>query len=255
VAHVHRDGLPAPGNCGQRTLVGRTPAGAGAVEAAGAAEIAAPGDHPAEIALPTGEPTITVDVTSQLESAPDEVARVFHDIRLLARCLPGAELTDELGDDWYRGRARIALGPVRLSFDGVAHVLEQRDDRIVLKAQGKDTGGGGAQAEIVMSATPSGTGVSLHAQASVFLTGRIASFGRSLAGDVSRRMFEDFARGMDRAAAGEEPDVTARPPGAMAILLGALSDRARARLRTVRQRRRDRTPRRDRRRTPSRDER
>jgi carbon-monoxide dehydrogenase small subunit len=210
VAHAHRDGLPGPGNCAQRTLVGRTPA---------------------------------------------EVARVFNDIRLLARCLPGAELTDELGDDWYRGRARIALGPVRLSFDGMAHVLEQRDDRLVLKGQGKDTGGGSAQAEIVMSATPSGTGVSLHAEARVFLTGRIASFGRSLAGDVSRRMFEDFARSMDRAAAGAEPDVSAKPPGAMAILFGALSDRARTRFRNLRQRSKVRTPRRDRRRTPSRDER
>ena len=255
VAHAHRDGLPGPGNCAQRTLVGRTPAGAGAAGAAEAAEAAVPGDHPDEIALPTGEPTITVDVTSQLESAPAEVARVFNDIRLLARCLPGAELTDELGDDWYRGRARIALGPVRLSFDGMAHVLEKGNDRLVLKGQGKDTGGGSAQAEIVMSATPSGTGVSLHAEARVFLTGRIASFGRSLAGDVSRRMFEDFARGMDRAAAGAEPDVSAKPPGAMAILVGALSDRARARFRNLRQRSQDRTPRRDRRRTPSRDER
>ena len=132
---------------------------------------------------------------------------------------------------------------------------EQRNDRLVLKAQGKDTGGGSAQAEIVMSATPSGTGVSLHAEARVFLTGRIASFGRSLAGDVSRRMFEDFARGMDRAAAGAEPDTSAKPPGAMAILWGALSDQARARFRNLRRRRRDSTPRRDRRRTPSRDER
>jgi hypothetical protein len=68
-------------------------------------------------------------------------------------------------------------------------------------------------------------------------------------------MFEDFARGMDRAAAGAEPDVDAKPPGAMSILLGALSDRVRASFRSLRQRRQDRTPRRDRRRTPSRDER
>jgi carbon-monoxide dehydrogenase small subunit len=255
VAHAHRSGLPGPGNCAQRTLVGRTPARAGAAAVVEAVERVEAGDHPDEIDIPTGEPTLTVDVTSQLASAPDEVARVFKDIRLLARCLPGAELTEELGDAWYRGRARVALGPVRLSFAGMAHVLEQRNDRLTLRAHGKDTGGDGAQAEIVMTATPSGTGVSLHAEAKVFLTGRIAGFGRSLAGDVSRRMFEDFARGMDRAAAGDEPDVGAKPPGAMSILLGALSDRARARYRSLRQRSRDRTPRRDRRRPHPRDER
>jgi aerobic-type carbon monoxide dehydrogenase small subunit (CoxS/CutS family)/carbon monoxide dehydrogenase subunit G len=246
VAQAHRDGIPGPGNCAARTLVGRTPAGAAATVAVDAVDAVDPGEdggrHPDEITLPVGEPTITVDVTSELESGPEDVARVFGDIRLLARCLPGAELTDELGDDWYRGRARISLGPVRLSFQGMAHILEQHDDRVVMRGQGKDTGGGGAQAHIVMTAAPSGSGVSLHAEARVFLTGRIAGFGRSLAGDVSRRMFEEFARALDRAAAGAEPDAHSRPPGAVSILVGALSDRFRQRLARLRAGRRRRTP-------------
>jgi aerobic-type carbon monoxide dehydrogenase small subunit (CoxS/CutS family)/carbon monoxide dehydrogenase subunit G len=235
VADAHRDGLPGPANCAQRTLVGRTPAGAGVASAVEEPEpMAGTGGHPEEIVLPGGEPTISVDVTTQLESGPDDVARVFGDIRLLARCLPGAELTDELGDDWYRGRARIALGPVRLSFAGMAHILEQTDDRIVMRGQGQDTGGGGAQADIVMTATPSASGVSLQAEAKVFLTGRIAGFGRSLAGDVSRRMFEEFARSLDRAAAGAEPDPGATPPGALSLVVGALADRVRQRVTRIR---------------------
>ena len=249
VAEAHRDGIPGPGNCGQRALVGRSPAGssgAGTPERDaenGAAEEAEFTARPKEIALPSGEPTIQIDVTSRLESTPEEVARIFEDVRLLARCLPGAELTDELGDNWYRGRARIALGPVRLSFNGVAHIVEQAGDRIVMRAQGKDTGGGGAQAGIVMSAAPEEDGTSLRAEANVFLTGRIAGFGRSLAGDVSRRMFEDFARALDRAAAGEEPDVDQRPPGALSLLVETVIERIRNRL-TNRTRRRSRRPRR-----------
>ncbi|MET0997883.1 MAG: 2Fe-2S iron-sulfur cluster-binding protein [Marmoricola sp.] len=234
VAEAHRDGLPGPGNCGKRALVGRTPAGtsgSGAV-AAETAVVEETSGHPDEIALPAGEPTIHIDVISQLSSSPEEVARVFRDVRLLARCLPGAELTDELGDDWYRGRARIALGPVRLAFNGIAQVLEQSDERLRMNAQGKDTGGGGAQAGIVMVATPDGDGgTSLQATADVFLTGRIAGFGRSLAGDVSRRMFADFARALDQAAAGEEPDVSARPPGAFTLLWSTLIERVRQRVR------------------------
>lgn len=235
VARAHRDGMPGPGNCGSRTLVGRTPAGGTGATTAGAEEADTLDDGgPLEpIALPSGEPTISIDLTSGLNSAPADVGRVLGDVRLLARCLPGAELTESLGSDWYRGRARIALGPVRLSFRGTAQVLEQSADRIVMNAQGKDTGGGSAQAGIVMVATPSGTGTSLHAEAKVFLTGRIAGFGRSLAGDVSRRMFEDFARAIDQAAAGAEPDVDARPPSAFALLASALRERARVRLDTI----------------------
>lgn len=237
VAQAHRGGgLPGPGNCGKRTLVGRTP-----TAAAGSAPVAAEpvveeklAGHPEEITLPAGEPTIQIDVTSQLSSNPDEVARIFSDVRLLARCLPGAELTDELGDNWYRGRARVALGPMRMAFNGIAHIEEQSDERIVMRAQGKDAGGGGAQARIVMTATPAeGDATSLQAEASVFLTGRIAGFGRSLAGDVSRRMFEEFARAVDRAAAGQEPTDDARPPRAVSLLLSTIVDRLRQRLRRL----------------------
>jgi carbon-monoxide dehydrogenase small subunit len=241
VAEAHRDGIPGPGNCAARTLVGRTPAGASGAAGVTAEEVPASEETSGlHIELPSGEPTIAIDLTSELTSGPADVARVLGDVRLLARCLPGAELTEDLGDDWYRGRARIALGPVRLSFQGLAQVIEQGADRIVLNAQGKDTGGGGAQAGIVMVATPSGSGTSLHADARVFLTGRIAGFGRSLAGDVSKRMFEDFARAIDQAAAGAEPEVDARPPSAFALLAAALRARARApfdRMRARRQRR------------------
>lgn len=242
VAEAHRDGLPGPGNCGKHALVGRTPAGvSGSGAAAEVAEDEAASGHPDEITLPSGEPTIGIEVTSQLSSSPEQVARVFRDVRLLARCLPGAELTEELGDDWYAGRARIALGPVRLSFHGLAQVLEQSDERIRMNAQGKDTGGGGAQARIEMvAAAREDGGTSLQADADVFLTGRIAGFGRSLAGDVSRRMFEDFARAVDRAAAGEEPDASARPPGALSLLWSTLADRTRQRVRRVREARRGR---------------
>jgi carbon-monoxide dehydrogenase small subunit len=105
-----------------------------------------------------------------------------------------------------------------------------------VNAKGKDTGGGGAVAGVVMTAQPSGAGTLLRAEASVFLTGRIAGFGRSLAGDVSRRMFKDFARAVDQVAAGAEPDVASEPPSAVAILIRALADRAREVLKRIRQR-------------------
>jgi len=238
VAEAHRNGIPAPRNCGHRTLVGRSPVGSSGTtsieDRSGVQPLEEP--LPDEILLPSGEPTIQVDVTKELTSSPDDVAKVFGDVRIIARCLPGAELTDELGDDWYRGRARIALGPVRLSFNGIAHVVDHSPDRIALNAKGKDTGGGGAVAGVVMTAQPSGAGTLLRAEASVFLTGRIAGFGRSLAGDVSRRMFEDFARAVDQVAAGAEPDVASEPPSAVAILIRALADRAREVLKRIRQR-------------------
>lgn len=228
VACNYREGVPKPKNCGHRTLIGRSPVGMTDTRdesAAAAPDETSDRGQPDEIQLPTGEPTISIDVTSTLESSLEDVGRVFSDIRLLVRCLPGAELTAELGDGWYRGRVHLALGPIRLSFNGVTHLLDHKPGQIHLLAQGNDAGGGRAQAEIQFRAVPDGTGTRLQAHARVFLVGRIAGFGLSLAGDVSRRIFEESAAAVDQAAAGEEPVADAKPPSAFRILLALLRGR------------------------------
>ena len=187
-----------------------------------------------QIQLPQGPPTFTTTVTSTLAVPPDDVWRILGDVHLVARCLPGAELTGELGADRYRGRARVGVGPVRLSFTGLAEVTERDEQRRVLcvLAQGKDAGGGQTQAEIRVTAEPSGEGCRLVAEATVYLTGRIAQFGRALAGDVSRRLFEQFAAAVEQAAvSGAAPQASPVPPGALRLLASAVTGRLRALLR------------------------
>ena len=53
----------------------------------------------------------------------DKVWAFFDDIPQVAACLPGAELTDDLGDDTYRGTVGIRMGPVRLSVAGTAQQI------------------------------------------------------------------------------------------------------------------------------------
>ena len=256
VADAYRDGgLPGPGNCAAAALSSRPPrstagtvraagtaAAAGAGTAAGASAQVAPG-HPtdstdrvpaSQIQLPRGPPTFTTTVTSTLAVPPDDVWRILGDVHLVARCLPGAELTGELGADRYRGRARVGVGPVRLSFTGLAEVTERDEQRRVLcvLAQGEDAGGGQTQAEVRVTAEPSGEGCRLVAEATVYLTGRIAQFGRALAGDVSRRLFEQFAAAVEQAAvSGAAPQASPVPPGALRLLASAVTGRLRALLR------------------------
>jgi carbon-monoxide dehydrogenase small subunit len=208
VAARYPDGIPGPRNCQVRALVGRT---AGAPQAPDSTtQDVAPAAT--DIAPPVGEPTIRIDVASELGAAVDEVWAVLADVRLVARCLPGAELTDDLGGDHYRGHARISLGPIRLSFAGSAQVVE-RDavgHRMRVLAHGADTGGGQTKVDIQLAATPTDRGTLLRATADVHLTGRIAQFGRALAGDVSRRMFEQFTSAVQQAVTtGTATDVRA----------------------------------------------
>ena len=70
----------------------------------------------------------------------DKVWEFFQDVPGVAACLPGAELTDDLGDDEYAGTVNLRMGPVKLAFAGKAHVAERDEDarRLVLDASGSD---------------------------------------------------------------------------------------------------------------------
>ena len=84
----------------------------------------------------------------------EKVWQFFDNIPQVAACLPGAELTEDLGDDKYNGTVAIRMGPVKLQFAGTAQIKE-RDDaakRIVVDAAGADEQGRGQAA---MSVTAS----------------------------------------------------------------------------------------------------
>ncbi len=162
------------------------------------------------------------------------------DFDRLAACLPGAEMTADLGGDRYRGAAKVALGPVSLAFSGLAHVVEHDPDEHVMRvlAQGTDRGGSSTHAVIRLAAQarPEG-GTTLHAGADVHLSGRIAQFGRALAGDVSTRLFEQFAAAVDEAARTGEAPSPGSGPSLVRLVLRAIRARLgalRARARTVR---------------------
>lgn len=223
-------GIPEPGNCGTRALVGRSTGQS--AEEQGTEDAST--QEAVDIVLPDGEPTIDVSVSTQVGVPGARVWDVFDDIHMLARCLPGAELTDEVRGDQYAGRARISVGPVKLAFSGVTQILEHDRAGGVLRvlAQGRDTGGAQTQAAITLRTDSDGDTTTLRADAKVYLTGRIAQFGRALAGDISRRMFEQFAESVREAAtSGQAPSGTGNPPSAFRLMFGTLADRIRKALR------------------------
>jgi len=86
-------------------------------------------------------------ITNDFEVAQpvDKVWAFFQNIPQVAACLPGAELTEDLGDDKYQGQVAVRMGPVRLNFGGTAQITE-RDEaakRLVVHATGAEAKGRG----------------------------------------------------------------------------------------------------------------
>jgi len=140
-------------------------------------------------------------ITSDFEVAEpvDKVWRFFDNIPQVASCLPGAELTKDLGDNKYEGRVAIRMGPVRLQFTGTADITE-RDEaakRIVVHAAGADERGRG-QAAMVVGATlsPKGRGTKVSVSQDLQLAGAAAQYGRGMISDVSAILMRDFSLAM-----------------------------------------------------------
>jgi len=136
----------------------------------------------------------------------EKVWEFLQDIPQVATCLPGAELTENLGTDKYKGRVLVRMGPVRLQFAGTADITE-RDEaarRLVVTATGAEERGRG-QASMVVTATLSGAGAGRGTKVDVSqdlqLAGAAAQYGRGMISDVSSVLMNDFAANMqDRIA-------------------------------------------------------
>jgi uncharacterized protein len=157
----------------------------------------------------------------------EKVWTFFDDIPQVAACLPGAELTDDLGDDKYDGRVAIRMGPVRLQFNGTAQITE-RDDaakRIVVHASGADEKGRG-QASLVVTATltRAGRGTKVGVAQDLQLSGAAAQYGRGMIADVTSVLMGDFSANMAaRIAAierGESPAQLAAAREASGLAIG-----------------------------------
>jgi uncharacterized protein len=168
-------------------------------------------------------------ITSDFEVS-QPVAKVwefFDNIPQVAACLPGAELTDDLGDDKYLGKVAVRMGPVKLQFSGTAHIKE-RDDaakRIVVDAAGADEKGRGQAALLVtaqLSSTPGGTKVEVAQD--LQLSGAAAQYGRGMISDVTAVLMSDFAKNMqNRIGAldrGLSPDQIAAAAPASGLAIG-----------------------------------
>lgn len=146
----------------------------------------------------------------------DEAWAILTDLERIAPCMPGAQLQEIDGDE-YRGIVKIKLGAIQANFKGQATFVE-RDDaehRAVLNASGRDTGGkGNANAVITATLTEVAGATTCRVETELRIIGKIAQFGRSIMGDVSKKLMAQFADNLNAMLAEETSAAAPSPAGA-----------------------------------------
>ncbi|MBY0439240.1 MAG: SRPBCC family protein [Burkholderiales bacterium] len=114
---------------------------------------------------------------------PAEAWTWLLDIERIATCLPGAELTEVVDAQTYKGKVGVRLGPVSLSFVGQAK-LEETDaaaHRARMRATGADSKGRGSTAALIdfsLQPLEDGATTRVNIHSNVTLTGSVAQYGR-----------------------------------------------------------------------------
>jgi len=126
---------------------------------------------------------VQFDNSFEVPLPPAEAWPVLMDIRRIAPCMPGAELTEVVDDKTYRGRIAVRLGPVALAFAGVIRFdeLDNANHTARVSAQGSDAKGrGGANATAAFRLEPVAGGSKVLVHTDLALSGAVAQYGRGV---------------------------------------------------------------------------
>ncbi len=150
-----------------------------------------------------------------IDASVDAAWDVLRDINTLAECMPGAAITEQTGDNQYKGIVEVKVGPVKTAFGGTIDITEinEAGHSMALKAKGKDKSGS-TNASMVLTASVAaaeGGGCDLVGNSEIRVMGKMANFGSRMINAVADQLIDQFLQNFSNRvlAAGEGEAATA----------------------------------------------
>jgi carbon monoxide dehydrogenase subunit G len=152
--------------------------------------------------------------------SPAQAWAVLMDIRRIAPCMPGAELTEVVDAQNFRGKIAVRLGPVALAFAGRVQFenIDEANYSARIKAQGADDKGrGSANATATFRIEPADIGSRVFIHTDLMLSGAVAQYGRGVgmiqatAAQIIGQFAGNLRAQLERQPAAATPDVPSPP--------------------------------------------
>src|SRR5215510_11667469 len=131
-----------------------------------------------------------------VDAPVDEAWRTLLDVERVAPCMPGAEVTERVGDDAYTVSVKVKVGQMSMTYRGEVQIVDrdEQERRATMHVKAKEARGQGtADAHVHMSLAEEAGGTHAAIETEVQMSGRIAAMGQSVIGDVSAKLIETFA--------------------------------------------------------------
>ena len=133
-----------------------------------------------------------------MPGSADVVWRFLQNIEGVARCMPGAKITERLDDTHFKGTISVKVGPASMAFKGNIEVmgLDEAQRTLRLIGKGSDSSGtSGASLDLTARVEPGATPDSsnLIGKSEVSMSGKAAAFGGRMMGTVADQILNQFA--------------------------------------------------------------
>ena len=184
---------------------------------------------------------IKIEKTFRVQEPLESVWKFLSDPLKVAKCVPGAQITEAVDDRTYKGLIKVQVGPSITDYKGQLRI-ERQDDQaheIEMVGKGQDVRGKGSA-----SMKMTGKVRSLQEGSSEIITvsevnvvGLLAQLGARMINEVSSKMFEQFTVNLQRQlekerlvesgsapSQPEESNAEAQPIKALPLVASALGE-------------------------------
>ncbi len=140
----------------------------------------------------------------ELDADPQRVWDFVMDVPSVAKCIPGCESLEALGDDRYKAIVKVKVGPIGLALASEISIVEKDEANrtAALRVEAADKRVGGAvKATMTMKLTPNGTGTTLDVETDANVMGRIGDFGQPVIRKKADQTLQEVAANLRSALA------------------------------------------------------
>jgi carbon monoxide dehydrogenase subunit G len=140
--------------------------------------------------------------TVELDAGIDKVWAFVMDVPSMAKCIPGVESVEDLGNEKYKVVMKIRVGPIGLTLNSELSVVEKNEQTrtAALRVDAADKRVGGAvKSTMTMHLEAAGTGTKMNVVTDAQVMGRIGDFGQPVIRKKADQMLQEVASNLRKA--------------------------------------------------------
>jgi uncharacterized protein len=128
----------------------------------------------------------------EVPTSRERAYQLLQDPVVLAKCMPGTDQLDKIGDNEYEMKMKMAIASIGGSFAGKVRLADQKPPesfKLIVEGNGKI---GFVKGEGVLKLTPQGESAEIQYDGDVQVGGTIASVGQRLIDTTAKMIIKKF---------------------------------------------------------------